>query len=133
MAVGPLVEVLIGPSRLYAQVLTSRGKPVPPPVKATAMIDTGASGTVIAPGIIAQLGISAIGRTTMSTPSTTLPIAASKFHVALALPNNVVIHSVVAIEAPLGGQHIDCLIGRDVLRHGVLTYIGYINQFTLSF
>ena len=41
--------------------------------------------------------------------------------------------SFIAIEAPLGGQHIECLIGRDVLKHGVLTYIGYINQFTLSF
>ena len=38
----------------------------------------------------------------------------------------------MAWRPPLGGQHIQCLVGRDVLAHGVLTYIGYINQFTLG-
>jgi hypothetical protein len=33
----------------------------------------------------------------------------------------------------MGGQNIQCLIGRDILQHGVLIYIGYSNQFTLSF
>jgi hypothetical protein len=33
----------------------------------------------------------------------------------------------------LGGQPVQCLIGRDILQHGVLVYIGYANQFTLSF
>jgi hypothetical protein len=30
-------------------------------------------------------------------------------------------------------QNIECLIGRDILENAVLTYIGYINQFTISF
>lgn len=50
----------------------------------------------------------------------------------LLFPNNVLIETTV-IAAPLQGQHIQCLIGRDVLRHGVLIYIGYIDSFTLSF
>jgi hypothetical protein len=46
--------------------------------------------------------------------------------------NNVVGEGVV-IEAPLAGQHIQGLIGRDVLAQSVLVYIGYTNQFTVSF
>jgi hypothetical protein len=52
--------------------------------------------------------------------------------VQMILPNQVVFDAKV-IEAPLQGQHIQCLIGRDVLAHGVLIYIGYANQFSLSF
>lgn len=37
------------------------------------------------------------------------------------------------LEAPLQGQNIDCLIGRDVLSQGVFVYIGYTNLFSLSF
>jgi predicted RNA-binding protein len=48
-------------------------------------------------------------------------------------PHDVVVEDVVAIEAPLGGQCIQCLIGRDVLRNGLLVYVGHANQFTLAF
>ncbi len=50
----------------------------------------------------------------------------------LIFPNNVIVEA-LAIEAPLRGQHIQSLVGRDVLAHGVFVYTGYINQFTLSF
>lgn len=55
-----------------------------------------------------------------------------RFLVRLLLPNSVMIET-TAIEAPLTGQHIQCLIGRDTLSHAVLVYVGYMNQFTLSF
>ena len=131
--VGPVVEVLVGPSHLFAQVMAKKGKPVPNPVKATAMVDTGASGTVVTPALIQQLGLRPVGVTSMNTPSTTKPMRAPQYHLSLVFPNGVSVPSLIGIEAPLGGQHIECLIGRDVLKHGVLTYIGYINQFTLSF
>lgn len=50
----------------------------------------------------------------------------------MSFPNNMVVDGTV-IEAPLQGQHIQGLIGRDILAHGVLIYTGYANQFTLSF
>jgi hypothetical protein len=36
------------------------------------------------------------------------------------------------IEAPLQGQIIQCLIGRDLLARAVLTYIGPANTFLLN-
>lgn len=131
--VGPIVEISVGPSIPYVQAMTKKGKKVPSPVKAVAMIDTGASGTVVTPGLVEQLGLSPVGTSKMNTPSTTDAVEAAVYNLGLAFPNGVSVASVLAFEAPLGGQHIQCLIGRDVLKHGVLTYIGYINQYTLSF
>lgn len=132
-SVGPIVEVTIGWSRPFTEVMQSSGAAAVPPVKAMAMIDTGAQRTVIAPSIVSQLNLAPVGVTAIHTPSTTRSIPASKYHISLVFPNQVAIPSVIAFGAALGGQPIQCLIGRDVLRHGVLTYIGYINQFTLSF
>jgi hypothetical protein len=55
-----------------------------------------------------------------------------EYPVRLVFPNNVLVDTTV-IEASLQGQHIQCLIGRDVLAHGVFIYIGYGNLFSLSF
>ncbi len=95
------------------------------------MIDTGATGTVISEDIVQQLKLNPVGITFINTPSST-NVQCYEYLIRLLFPNNVVTESVV-IAAPLQGQHIQCLIGRDILRHGVLVYIGYTNTFTLSF
>jgi hypothetical protein len=51
----------------------------------------------------------------------------------MVFPNNLNTLSIIATEAPLQGQHIQCLIGRDVLKNAVLIYTGHDNSFTLSF
>lgn len=43
------------------------------------------------------------------------------------------VDDILAIEAPLTGQPIQCLIGRDVLSRGVLTYSGVDSLFRLTF
>ena len=95
------------------------------------MIDTGASGTVIQQGIAKQLGLNPIGVVAINTPSSE-NVSCYEYAVRLVLPNNVVAEA-TAIEAPLKDQQIQCLIGRDLLGHGVLVYIGYANVFSLSF
>ena len=96
------------------------------------MIDTGATGSVITQGLAATLGINPVGTTFINTPSST-NVNCFQFDVQLVFPNNINIPSIVVTEAPLQGQYIQCLIGRDVLQHGVLIYTGYDNSFTLSF
>lgn len=133
---GPITEILVAPPQTLVQALRTRNEPVPAAVRAVAIIDTGATGTVLTPSVIGSLGIQPVGVASMSTPSTTAPVQVRLFNVDLTFivgTSRVVVSGVVAMEAPLGGQHIQCLIGRDVLRHGVLVYIGYLNQFTLSF
>lgn len=72
-----------------------------------------------------------MGITYINTPSST-NVACQEYLVRLIFPNNVLVETSI-IEAPLQGQHIQCLVGRDVLAHGVFVYIGYTNLFSLSF
>ena len=129
--IGPVIEVLITPSVPFMQMMGINPTNIRS-VRVLAMIDTGATGTVISAGLAAQLGINPVGTTLINTPSHT-NVNCHQFDVQLVFPNNVNISSIVVTEASLQGQHIQCLIGRDVLRHGVLIYTGYDNSFTLSF
>lgn len=129
--VGPIVEIKITVGSIIEDVLRKNGKNIPAPVQTLAMIDTGATGTVIREDIVQQLGLNPVGQTLINTPSST-NVPCYEYFTRLIFPNNVVVEAVV-IAAPLQGQHIQCLIGRDILRHGVLIYTGYTNTFTLSF
>lgn len=112
-------------------LLTEQGQPVPAPVPAAMMIDTGASNSVIQTGIAQQLGLQPVGTVGINTPSSE-NVQCLQYLVRLLLPKGLVA-VVLATEAPLNGQNIQGLIGRDLLQHGVLVYLGTENQFTLSF
>lgn len=84
---------------------------------------------MIQEGLAAQIGLQPIGVAKVNTPSST-NVECYEYAVRFAFPNNV---AATVIEAPLKGQHIQGLIGRDVLQHALLVYIGYTGQFTLSF
>ncbi|MDP2788476.1 MAG: retroviral-like aspartic protease family protein [bacterium] len=129
--VGPVVEIKVAIGSFVENVFRQNNQNIPNPIPALAMIDTGATGTVIREDIVQQLKLNPVGITFINTPSST-NVQCYEYLIRLLFPNNVVTESVV-IAAPLQGQHIQCLIGRDVLRHGVLVYIGYTNTFTLSF
>ena len=129
--VGPIVELGLAVPLELEDELRRRSEPVPDAVPMVAMIDTGATGSVIQTGLAAQLGLQPVGVSLISTPSST-NVRCYEYAVRLAFPNNVVVGGTV-IEAPLQGQHIQGLIGRDILAHGVLVYVGYTGQVTLSF
>lgn len=130
-SVGPVVEVRIAVGSAVEAALNKTGTAIPAPVPAVAMIDTGASGTVVQQGMASELGLRPIGLTSINTPSAT-NVHCYEYSLRLIFPTNVVFET-TAIEAPLQGQHIQCLIGRDVLGQGVFVYIGYSNLFSLSF
>jgi predicted aspartyl protease len=130
-ATGPVVELALVVDEALEKHLRANNLPVPAPVVTHAMIDTGATGTVISPSIPKQLNLSPVGVTSINTASHA-NVRCYQYPLRILFPRNVVAET-LAIAAPLQGQNIQCLIGRDLLRHGVLTYIGYANQFTLSF
>ena len=130
-AIGPVIDMRVWIGSPIEEVLKKTGAKIPEPVSIKAMIDTGASGSVIQPAIAQQLGLQPVGVVSISTPSSE-NVPCYQYVVRLLFPNNVIVEA-LAIEAPLKGQQIQCLIGRDVLAFGVLVYTGYINQFTLSF
>jgi len=130
-AMGALVDMGVWIGTPVEEALKKAGSKVPEPVAVKGMIDTGATGSVIQPAIAQQLGLQPVGVVSISTP-TSENVPCPQFVVRFLLPNNVIAEC-LATEAPLQGQHIQCLLGRDLLAAGVLVYTGYINQFTLSF
>jgi hypothetical protein len=48
------------------------------------------------------------------------------------MPKNLWL-DITVVEAPLHGQSIELLLGRDVLQYGVFIYVGHDHRFTLSF
>jgi len=130
-SMGPLVDMRVWIGTPVEEALKKAGSKVPEPIAVKGLIDTGATGSVIQPTLTQQLGLQPVGVVSISTPSSE-NVPCLQFVVRLIFPNNVIVEC-LAIEAPLRGQNIQCLVGRDVLAHGVFVYTGYINQFTLSF
>lgn len=128
---GPVVEVKLAVAAVVEEILKKENKPLPNPLSVSAMIDTGATGTVIRSDLVEKLNLNPIGTTLIHTPSST-NVECFEYLLRVLFPNNVVVETVV-IAAPLQNQSIQCLIGRDILHHGVLIYTGYVNTFTLSF
>ncbi len=126
---GPLLQVKVDIPQALKDAKAIQPEPQPIPIQA--MIDTGATGTVIQAELVESLGLKPVGVVSVNTPSST-NVMCNQYFVRLLLPNNVTVDAVI-IAAPLKDQHIQCLIGRDILQHGVFIYIGYMNQFTLSF
>lgn len=128
---GPVVDLHIAVGAPVEDALKRSGQDVPEPIQISAMIDTGASRSVITETLAQQLGLNPVGLVYINTPSST-GVRCCEYIVRLLFPNRVMCEATV-IEAPLKHQNIQCLIGRDILSHGVLVYVGYTNTFTLSF
>lgn len=107
---------------------------MPPALQVRALVDTGASGTSVNPAVVQRLGLLPVGTVPVSTPTTQTPVICNVVAIdVFFMSSKVTISGIFATETPLGGQNIQMLVGRDILKHGVLIYTGYANQFTLSF
>jgi predicted aspartyl protease len=79
-----------------------------------ALVDTGATRTVIQKGICRTLNLTPRNRVQMLTAG--VPCIAEEFDVSLMFPMlNISFDPIFVLEAPLTGQNISCLIGRDLL------------------
>jgi len=128
---GPILEVhFLIPSELEKKFIEEK-KPIPEPVIIKSLIDTGASACVIQKEIPEKLGLEPMGVIKINTPSSK-EHECYQYFIRMVIPSHNLIYEGAFIAAPLEGQNISCLIGRDVLKSGILIYIGYANQFTLS-
>ncbi len=124
---GPLVAVkLTAPKEV---------KPMVPPIIDTlAEIDTGVLITRIQEGVATSLGLEPAG-TVKITTATTPVYEAYLYRIRLLFPSGDAFE-VDAIEVPYMVRphvRIKCLIGRDILKHSILTYNGFVNTFSLNF
>ena len=131
--VGPILELTVGPTTTLAPEPGARQPSRHRPLPVVAMIDTGASVTVIAPSVVRALGLRSMGAVLIHTPAATRPIAMRQFPVSISFPSGVRLSPLRAVEAPLGDSQLGCLIGRDVLAAAVLVYDGRAGEFSLTF
>jgi hypothetical protein len=85
-------------------------------------------------GVLATLGLHPVGTVGVNTP-TSQGVPCGLYAVRLTLPHGQYLDTSVIQAPPSGfqGQNIDGVIGRDVLKWGILIYMGQRAQFTLSF
>ena len=123
--------VKLGPGTITESVWKKTGKALPEHAPALAMIDTGAASTIIKASILDKLGLPPVDQVRIHTP-TSSNIDCFRYWVRLYFPQDVCLEA-TAIAAPLEGQHIQCLIGRDALRHCLMIYNGPDQSYTLGF
>jgi predicted aspartyl protease len=136
---GPIIDVTIGVSHPREMQLRAAQQAVPLPIKVRALIDTGASCSLITQTIVNKLRIPVRGTTPMHTPSTdgTAQDAcvydvsfvidltdqqARRYASLFVIGRNVMIQ-----------PGVEALIGRDILQHGIFNYNGTAKIFLLGF
>lgn len=130
---GPTLEAHFAVSQELENTLRNAGKNVPEPIKVKSLIDTGATSCVVQEEIPKKLESAPVGKIKISTPSHNSYECYQYFmRLVIQYPGAAITYEGTFIAAPLDGQDIQCLIGRDFLSNGVLIYIGYANQFTIS-
>jgi len=134
---GPLLDVLIGVSQAKAKVLIDAGNPVPKPMLARALVDTGASCTVIDPETIKKLGLTPTGiGSTITATTGSVPHDAELYDISILIPIGSEFKgfpSVPIMALDLAPCGIQVLIGRDLLGQGLFIYDGLSKLYTLSF
>jgi hypothetical protein len=126
-ASGVLIPVKIGVPKTV--------QPAPEPITTLAEIDTTIITTRILEGVATSLGLMPTD-TVCITSSTALAYETYRYTIRLVLPESNIAFEVQAIEVPYMVRfhaRIQCLIGRDILRYGVLVYNGHASTFSLAF
>ena len=134
---GLLVGVNIGISKRLKRVLVETGGDIPKSVATVAMIDTGAQKTVVIPSVIAELRLEPVGQIDLLGVGQVNASLCDLYDVDVTCQGvdkrRIAIQNCRAICQTLPDMQIECLIGCDILRRAVLTYIGPEERFILSF
>jgi len=115
------------------------GVPVPPAVRATFIIDTGADSTMVDTSLMLALGLSPTGQTrVLSSTAQGVPVPCDVYDISLELPNHSGIPAfrlptLEALARPLPNQYAQGMLGRDVLKLAVLEYDGPRGTYVLSY
>ena len=135
---GVIVDVLLGVSSARLNALTKLHQAVPSPIRARALVDTGASGTVIDASCVKALQLSPTGVSNVRTPSTGVnPVQHFSYDVSLVLVSPVLSRTwfvVPVTESPSHAvQGFEVLLGRDILGECLCVYDGRASVFMLAF
>ncbi len=131
-AQGPVIDVTLGVPSWLAAALQGTGTAIPPRLPAKALLDTGASNSVVQQGLPTTLGLNPVGIQLVNT-ATHQAVPCPEYALSMVFPNGETGDFTVTESSSLAVQGLDCLIGRDVLQYAILIYTGPRDQFTLCF
>lgn len=128
----------IGVSESRRTLIAAAGRTPPPPQFGRALVDTGASSSVVDSALILPLGIAPSSYALVHTPSTDgKPAQQPVFDVSIWLYHAATRHfmerSFPVMGANLRSQGIDILLGRDLLGECLLVYDGPERRFCIAF
>ena len=127
---GPVLQIRVEPVLEAQAAMRADGDEIPS-ATILALLDTGASGTLIQTSVVDGMGLDWISEVRLRTASTVEPLIRYEYRLRLVLSENIVFE-VDAVEGPLVGQKVQCLIGRDILEQVVLIYDGPRSRFSVK-
>jgi hypothetical protein len=141
---GALVNVMVGLSGPDVRTLRQAGKPIPGPIAARAILDTGANATCLDPGVLTSL-VQAVGLKPVRFLLANVPALGGvgwSAEYALSLPvvhpsgqprDNRTWQEHPVVEQPLAQLGYQVLLGRDLLDDCLFVYNGPDGSFTLAY
>lgn len=140
VAEGALVDVEIGLSATQIQRLRAALRPIPQPVSARALLDTGAEMTAVDSSLVQPLGLPIRGSSMVNLPahggfnfSFLYDAAVTIVHPSGITSQDLAVSSTAILELPLALLGYQVVIGRDVLARCRLLYNGPRNRFRLAY
>lgn len=135
--VGPIIDIRVAPSSAALDAMRKASQQLPVPYRVAALIDTGASHSVINHDVVTALNLTPVGQTSINTASCSAhPCYTYAVTFLMPTPDGGLLLPVrfetTVFGAPLAGQNIQCLLGRDFLKKGMLVYNGAKDTFNLA-
>jgi hypothetical protein len=129
---GPKIGIAVGAATALVEALAKKGEQMAPPQTGFALVDTGASITVVDESVIATLGIQPIGQMKISTPSQSMPAWLYAVRVSFGDTPMMPVEVLEVVGCTLQPQGFIALLGRNFLRRMVFVYDGPGGLFTLA-
>src|ERR1035438_9885158 len=129
---GPRVRILISALREEINEGRSLGLEYPAPIRVKALVDTGASLTVINPELAQSCKLKHTGFVKVSAAGNLGAYPQYAACIKFADDNLKGIEVIPVVGCKLPQQSISCLIGRDLMRRWKFTYDGRTGEFTIT-
>jgi predicted aspartyl protease len=138
ISAGLAVPVLVGLPGGTTTGLVAAGQPIPPPVQARALVDTGSNVTAVAPWVLHQLAVPAATKTSTHTAGGLVKVKLYKVSVSITDPGRpgspmLTEPDLLVMELTTALPDTDVLIGLDLLLGCRLLLDGPARRFTLDF
>jgi hypothetical protein len=136
-AAGLAVPVWIGLDGTTMTALHKAGHPIPAPIQACGLLDTGSNITAVAAWLLQKLAVPSTSMTATQTVGGTVKVKLFKVSLGITDPTQpgpwLMEPDLIVMELPLLVPDVDVLVGLDVLLKCKLLVDGPARSFTLEF